>query len=59
VVFQQGTAAGYIITHTLESVQFGNARFTETGSGVDVDFDDSPAHASALANIDEYKIALT
>jgi len=59
VVIQQGITAGYIMTHTLQDVQFGNARFSESGAGVDIDFDDSAAHASALANTNEYVLAFT
>ena len=59
VIAVQGSVAGYIMTHTLKSVQFGNARITENGAGMDIDFDDSPAHASALANTNEYTLALT
>jgi hypothetical protein len=55
----QGATAGYIATHTFKNVQFGNAVINETGNAFDVDFGDSPAHASALANTDEYVLAFT
>lgn len=54
VVIVQGNVAGYIITHTVKAVQFGNATYSEDGDNISVNFDDSPAHASALANTNEY-----
>lgn len=59
VIVTQGVTAGYIMTHTLKQVQFSEATFSETGSGVDVDFGDAPAHASAIANLNEYTLAFT
>ena len=59
VVITQGATAGYIVTHTLKSVQFGNASFSENGAQVEVNFDNSPAHASSLTGENDYKIALT
>lgn len=59
ITITQGTTAGYITTHTFKQVQFGNAVINENGSAFDVDFGDSPAHASALANTDEYVLAFT
>jgi hypothetical protein len=60
VIVVQGTVAGYIMTHTLKSVQFGSDGFslTENGSGVDVDFGEAEANASALANTNDYVLAL-
>jgi len=60
VIVTQGNVAGYIITHTIKGVQFGGCNFSEDGSGgVNVDFDDSPASASAIANLNEYSLVLT
>ena len=59
VVIVQGIGAGYVVTHTLKSVQFDQTRFTENGGGMDVEFSDNPAHASALTLIDDYKLAIT
>jgi hypothetical protein len=55
----QGGTPGYTITTTLKNVQFGDAKISVNGANVDVDFGDSPAHATALANIDDCTIALT
>ncbi|MCU1326884.1 MAG: hypothetical protein JWN34_2254 [Bryobacterales bacterium] len=61
VIVTQGTTAGYIMTHTLKSVQFGGDGFSisENGSGVDVDFGEAEAHASALASTNDYVLQLT
>jgi hypothetical protein len=59
VVIVQGGTAGYTVTHTLKSVQFGDSSFSENGAALDVDFGDSMAHASALANVNDYVLALT
>jgi hypothetical protein len=59
VVITQGAVAGYIMTHTLKQVQFADATYSESGSGVDVDFGDAPAHASAIANLNEYTLVFT
>jgi hypothetical protein len=59
VVIVTGTAAGYIITHTLKGVQFGNATISENGAQFDVDFGDSPAHTSGIGNLDDYQMVLT
>lgn len=59
VVATLGNTAGYTITATAKQVQFGNATFSENGANIEVDFDDSPAHASALANTNEVILALT
>ena len=59
VVIVLGTAAGYIVTVTLKGVQFGNYRAVDAGGGVDIEFETSPAHANAIANTNEIKIALT
>lgn len=59
VVVPVGTTAGYIITHTLKQVQFGNATITENGAEFDVEFGDSPAHVSGIGNLDDYKMVLT
>lgn len=59
VVIVQGSVAGSIITHTLKGVQFDNTSFSENGGAVDVDFSDNPAHASALANVDDYVVSFT
>lgn len=59
VVITQGNVAGYIMTWTIKGVQFGNYTFSESGANVEISFDDSPAHASAVANLNEVKLALT
>ena len=59
VTIVQGATAGSITTHTFKNVQFGNAVINESGSAFDVDFGDSPMHATALANTDEYVLAFT
>lgn len=59
VVITVGTTAGYITTHTLKQVQFGNATFTENGAEVDVEFGDSEANVSGIGLLDDYKIAFT
>jgi hypothetical protein len=59
VVITQGNVAGYILTHTLDQVQFTDATLSEDGDNISVDFGDAPAHATALANTNEYTLALT
>jgi hypothetical protein len=59
VVIVQGAGAGLIVTTTLKSVQFDNFSYSENGAGLDVDFSDSPAHASAVGSVNDIKIALT
>jgi hypothetical protein len=59
ITIVQGATAGYIATHTIKGVQFGNAVINESGNAFDVDFGDSPGHASALANTDEYVLSFT
>lgn len=61
VIIVQGSTAGYIMTHTLKSVQFGGDGFSisENGAGVDVDFGDGKAHASSLSGVNDYVLALT
>jgi hypothetical protein len=61
MVSVQGNVAGYILTHTLKQIQFpADAHsYSENGNSIDVDFGDAPAHASALANTNEYTLALT
>lgn len=48
------SGAGYILTHHLKGVQFGNAHWNDAGNSVDFDVDDSPASASSYTAIDEY-----
>jgi hypothetical protein len=59
VIAALGGAAGYTATLTAKSVQLGNASFVENGAGLDIQFEDSPAHASAVGNTDEITLALT
>lgn len=59
VVIVQGSSAGYTLTHTMRNVQFDSCTYSESGGAVDVNFSDNPAHSTALANTDEYKIVLT
>jgi len=59
IVVVQGAVAGYIVTHNLNQVQFDGAKLTENGSSLDLDFSDAPSAATALANTNEYVLALT
>ena len=60
VVVVQGNVAGFIVTQTIKSVQFGDCTFSEDGGGgVNVQFDDSPAHTSAIGNVNDITIAFT
>lgn len=61
VVIGQGNVAGYTLGHTIKAVQFGGEgqNYTENGESIDVDFPDAGAHASALANTNEYTLLLT
>lgn len=59
IVIVQGNVAGYIMTHTLKQVQFSDCTYTEDGDNISIDFGDAPAHASALANTNEYTLAFT
>jgi hypothetical protein len=58
VVIVQGSGAGLVVNTTLKSVQFDNFSYSENGAGLDVDFSDSPAHASAVGSVNDIKIAL-
>lgn len=59
VIALTGSGAGYTVTTTLKQVQFGNAVINENGAAFDVDFGDSPAHASAVGVTNDLIIALT
>src|SRR6185312_17312482 len=50
IVIVQGGVATFTATHTLKSVQLGNYSFSENGEGLDITFDDSPAHTSAVGS---------
>ncbi len=59
IIATQGSVAGYIATHTLKAAQFGGATFSESGNGLNIQFDTTPLHASSITNTNEYKLALT
>lgn len=59
VIIPQGNVAGYIVTHAIKNVQFGDCTFTDNGNALDCDFADSEGAVSSYTARDEYKIAFT
>jgi hypothetical protein len=54
-----GTAAGYIATFTIKNVQLNIPDYADDNARVTAGFGESPAHASAIANVDDMALVLT
>ena len=59
VTLAVGTAAGYISTFNLKSIQLNVPDYADDNARVTVGFGESMAHASAIGNVDDLTLVLT
>lgn len=59
IVVTVGTVAGSKVAFTLKSVQLASPSMSDETNLVMTNFGDSPAHASAIGNIDDFSVVLT